>query len=702
MEEQAVDQKSTFSVEELSQAHGVSSTRTDAHGNEHPLPQRAVVQVLRALGVDASTPERIEVESLALVDDEWRRMLPETLVLVSGHTYNLPVHVHHGETVVAWLDDDTGRHVQDLTQLDVYVTPRTVEGREVGRATFELPVNLRPGLYTIRARSESDQARCLLVVRPSSMPFSRSRGYGFAYLPHSLRSENSWGIGDFQDIADTAVLSALHSKTNFLRIGSVGIGQDSRCPESNRYIDPIYIRIEAIRESGYVTSADRSLIEWSYEPLELEEGAEAPRVIDRTTVWHAKLSALKIIFGVPKQYARQVSFQEFCESGGADLHEFAQWWLTQHPEATLEHSTESYRRVQITARDIEFAKWLQWVASQQLSGAHSEAQQGRSRGLVREMSVGIGVNSFDALALENAVIPHFGVVNWYEQFVSLESAFAPLHPTRHKRRIANHYIRMMKSLEGTCARVIFNHADLIFRQHWAPESGNVDDYVEVATDFDLILGVLAVMSGQTKIEILFDAAGLESWMFEELKSRGFGISVRWDIAGMQPPVHNIAGITDISVGDMYGAPLAGILSGEDIELRERLGVDDEHGYTGAARGIAQQRRDHVVAALAQQGRLSSQLTERELIEAIYASCAQSDAPSVSISLTDAVGERRAMSVSQADDQYPQYNLLVNDSSGSPITVENLFDSARARQLLSHIAALRESRGYNKREAAISF
>ena len=60
----------------------------------------------------------------------------------------MPVHLPHGEPAEVWVDlEDGGR--RDVRQVDHWVPPRVIDGREVGEATFELPGDLPLGWHTL-------------------------------------------------------------------------------------------------------------------------------------------------------------------------------------------------------------------------------------------------------------------------------------------------------------------------------------------------------------------------------------------------------------------------------------------------------------------------------------------------------------------------------------------------------------------------
>ena len=82
---------------DLAAAHGVATFFHDWRGGERQVPAPAVVSVLAALGVDASTPGAARSALDRVRDGRWREMLPSYLVVRGGIAGRVGVHVPHGE-----------------------------------------------------------------------------------------------------------------------------------------------------------------------------------------------------------------------------------------------------------------------------------------------------------------------------------------------------------------------------------------------------------------------------------------------------------------------------------------------------------------------------------------------------------------------------------------------------------------------------
>lgn len=149
------------------------------------------------MGVDATTPERVDVALASAADAQWRRMLPPTVVVRRGRSVELPVYVTDGVPVEVWIELESQRGAYELSQLDVYTEPRVVDGRSIGRAVFEIPADLPLGWHEIRARTPDGQTRTTLAVTPDRLElpasFKEFRAWGLMAQLYSVRSRQSWG-----------------------------------------------------------------------------------------------------------------------------------------------------------------------------------------------------------------------------------------------------------------------------------------------------------------------------------------------------------------------------------------------------------------------------------------------------------------------------------------------------------------------------
>lgn len=694
---------------QLAQAHGVVPDFWGFDGSHRLVAAATLISVLAALGVDASSPERVQVSLADAEDAPWRRPVPPVVVLRLGATPRVPVHVHDGDTVEVWLelDAEAGGGRRDLAQLDVYTEPRMVDGRRVGRATFELPGDLPLGWHTLRAAGPSGSARCHVVVVPARLelpaPLETGRAWGFMAQMYSVRSRQSWGVGDLADVGEVAWLSARRCGADFLLINPLHAAEPTGpmtaspyLPTTRRFVNPIYLRVEDIRETGYLSAADRSLVEWAAESV---RGLDDDGPIDRDAAWAAKRSALEVVYHAPRSAARQAQFEDFRAGQGAGLEAFALWSaLTEKygpaaawPAEARDPSSAFVRQARVDLADrIELHCWLQWACDDQLAAAQRAAREGgMSIGIVHDLAVGVHPYGADAWALGDVLATDVGVgapPDMYNQQGQNWSQ-PPWRPDALARAGYVPYRDMLRTVLRHAGALRIDHILGLFRLWWVPAGSPADEGAYVRYDHEALIGILCLEAHRAGAMVIGEDLGtVEPWVRDYLGGRGIlGTSVLWfekDGSGKPLPPERYRRLTLATVTTHDLPPTAGYLAEEHVALRERLGLLTEP--VQVVRRAARQERAAMLDALERRGLVGPDPSEREVVEALHRFVLATPAVLVGVSLADAVGERRAQNQPGTDAEYPNWKVPLADGSGRPMGVEDLFDSARLRSLVATI------------------
>jgi len=694
----------------LAEAHGVVPDYWGFDGTHKMVAAKTLVGVLAALGVDASSAERIEVSLAHALDEPWRRALPPVVVLRAGESPQVPVHVRDGDPVELWLelDPEAGGGRRELAQTDMYTAPRSVDGQQLGRAMFQLPDDLPLGWHTMRATGVTGPARSVVVVVPARLEvpdaLSAGRAWGFMAQLYSVRSRQSWGVGDLADAGEIAWLSAKRCQADFLLINPLHAAEPTGpmtpspyLPTTRRFVNPIYLRVEDVRETGYLSAADRSLVEWAGESIRALDEDDGP--IDRDVAWTAKRTALEVIYQAPRSTARQAKFDGFRAEQGEGLEVFALWSaLTERygsdaswPAAARDPSSAFVKKAAVELADrIDFHCWLQWVADEQLSAAQRAALEGgMSIGIVHDLAVGVHPAGADAWALGDVLAKGASVgapPDMYNQQGQNWSQ-PPWHPDALARAGYAPYRDMLRTVLRHAGALRIDHIMGLFRLWWIPAGSGAGEGAYVTYDHEAMIGILCLEASRAGALVIGEDLGtVEPWVRGYLKDRGIlGTSVLWfekDASGtpLPPEKYRRLALATVTTHDL--PPTAGYLAEEHVALRERLGLLTEpvHVVQRAARA----ERLEMLEVLTERGLLGPDPSEREIVEALHRFVRATPALLVGVSLADAVGERRAQNQPGTDKEYPNWRVPLADGSGRLVTVEDLFDSARLRSLVAAI------------------
>ena len=253
---------------ELAHAYGVATEFHDWRGRRVDVPEETVSTVLAAMDVDVSDPARALA---ARQDARWARMLPPSVVVVSGEERSFAVHVTDGDPVEVSVDLEAGGR-RDLGQVDRWVPPRRVGDRTVGEATFAVPTDLPLGYHRIRARSGAVTDETVLIVTPAWLGLPESvrdrRSWGLATQLYSVRSRQSWGVGDLVDLTDLAVWSGAELGADYVLVNPLHAAEpvaplepSPYLPTSRRFFNPLYVRVERVVEYAALPAAARATVE---------------------------------------------------------------------------------------------------------------------------------------------------------------------------------------------------------------------------------------------------------------------------------------------------------------------------------------------------------------------------------------------------------------------------------------------------------
>jgi len=309
---------------ELAAACGVATEYWDWQDRHTVVSAETIIGVLAALGVDASTREATEVALYFRWLDRWQRMLPPCLVTRQGWSPWFGVHVDHGADVTVWVETEDGSRRHDVHQQDHWVNPETVDGRLVGEATFAVPADLPTGYHRLVAESGGQRTQCPLIVTPAwvGLPAALAdrRTWGLALQLYSVRSHRSWGTGDLTDLTDLTTWAAVRHAAGFVLVNPLHAAEplapmepSPYLPSTRRFVNPLYLRVEAIEEYAYLDASARESVAALRASVASANTADA---VDRDSAWAAKDAALRLVHRVPRSPGRDISYETFVADQG--------------------------------------------------------------------------------------------------------------------------------------------------------------------------------------------------------------------------------------------------------------------------------------------------------------------------------------------------------------------------------------------------
>lgn len=696
------------SLAELAQRFGVAGEYEDWTGKRVAVERSTLIAVLGSLGVDAETEDS---RSAALAQHErehWRRPLPPTIVGRDDAETSFWVHVAHGAPADVSIRLEDGSTRGGIRQVENFTPPFELGDKRIGEATFVVPAGLPLGYHRVHLRSGDHEATAPLIITPSwlGMPsrLGARRLWGLAVQLYSVRSENSWGVGDLTDLTDLAVWGGARHGAGYVLVNPLHAAAPTNpmepspyLPTSRRFANPIYLRVEAIPECARLAKGGR------IGKLRAAVQARAARhdSIDRDAAWAAKRTALKRIFRVRRTPGRQLAFDAFKAREGAALDDFATWcalaerygadWR-QWPEA-LRHpaSSEVAEFARRHDRKVDFHRWLQWQLDDQLAAAQSQAvRTGMALGVMHDLAVGVHPTGADSWALQDVLALGVTAGAPPDEFNQLGQDWSqpPWRPDQLEALGYQPFRSLIEAILRHAGGVRIDHIIGLFRLWWIPRGAQPNKGTYVRYNHDAMIGIVALEAHRAGAVVVGEDLGtVEPWVRDYLRSRGLlGTSILWfelDRLGAQHvplPAERWREYCLSSVTTHDLPPTPGYLAGEHVRLRHALGLLTRSAEEELADDRAAQSA--WLEALIGAGLLQPDADEEAVILALYRYLTLTPSRMLALALTDAVGDKRTQNQPGTTDEYPNWRVPLTGPDGRPMVLEDVFVDPRAAALAS--------------------
>src|SRR5829696_2396224 len=694
------------SLIELARRYGVATEYQNWTGRHTTVADSTLIAVLDALGVPAATEDERTAALLAHDRDYWARSLPPAIVGRSGAASSFWVHVTHGDPVGVWIRLEDGSVRTDLRQLENNRHPYDLDGRLIGEATFELPADLPLGYHQLHLQIGSSDTSTLVVISPASLELPARlgprRAWGLATQLYSVRSQGSWGIGDLTDLVDLAVWSASRHGAGFVLVNPLHAAApippmepSPYLPTSRRFVNPLYLRPDAIPEFAYVRP--RGTLRKGHK--EAQARADRAKRVDRDAAWKAKRTALESVYLVTRSAGRELAYAAYRDREGHSIDDFATWCALaeeyggdwhQWPEELQRPASPAVAEFTAKcAKTVDFHRWLQWQLDDQLTAAQATAvQAGMELGIMHDLAVGVDPNGADAWALQDVLA--LGVTTGAppDEFNQLGQDWSkpPWRPDRLEKAAYEPFRALVNAVLRHAGGVRINHIIGLFRLWWIPKSSPPTDGTYVRYDHEAMIGILALEAHRAGAVVVGEDLGtVEPWVRDYLNERGlFGTSILWfeadrDGDGGPLPAERWREYCLSSVTTHDLPPTAGYLAGEHVRLREKLGLLTRPADEELASDQAQQAA--WLAELRRVGLLGDDVDDPAgIILALYEYLGRTPSKLLALSLADAVGDLRTQNQPGTTDEYPNWRVPLCGPDGRKLLLEEVFTDPRAAAL----------------------
>lgn len=713
---------------------GIAADYKNFRGEHVQVPIEYRVNLLRSMGVDVSSPEKIAEEAFALDVEPWQHCFPRLVVSPSGPNAQFEINIspeRFGERFQWSLEDRQHRSIADGS-----FAPDTIE--ETGEYLFEgrrfsrrrvCAGDLAPGYYVLKVSSPSCKEQTTLAVYPQQTASAEwietnSKIWGVIVQLYTLKSDRSWGIGDFGDLAallqkiaatgaDVVGLNPLHVLSPDLETHF-----SPYSPSDRRYINPLYIDIASI--------ADFSAIGGQVD-LSLVDEVRGATAVDYQKVRDLKYSVLQQMFAsflntdLLSGSSRSQSFCNFVEKHKASLLDFAfyeacyqRWQGATFIIDSAGDSTEIAADIfppgqaifplgqakQPAQLAVLFHCYLQWLADLQLENCQTTALScGMKVGLIRDLAVGAEGGGAEVSANTDLFCRGSAIGAPPDPLAQTGQNWGlpPVIPSELRNTGFKHLIELFRSNMQHCGALRIDHAMSLMRLWWCPPGQTADHGAYIYYPFTEMLGLLTLESHLNNCLIIGEDLGVVPDEFRQAigEAKVFSNKVFYfeKDAGNQFRAPQEYDVHSLAMVNNHDVPtLASWWNSTDLELRRRLDLLEQGvNYKDVCQARAEEKMQVLGMLQTQglypeswQGKTVDQAADRDLIDAILLLLSHASSTIFVMQLEDFLLMDEPVNVPGTFKEHANWQRKLS------ATIDEIFANERIMSLLNRIDAIRKN------------
>ncbi|MDR0959341.1 MAG: 4-alpha-glucanotransferase [Propionibacteriaceae bacterium] len=692
-------------LSELASRYGISTEFWDWKGNYVPISAETIIACLAALDVDASSPEKAWEALDAHERWQWKRHLPDCVVVEQNQDRVIDVQVMAGASAHVWVRCEDGRGI-GAEQVANDWPDREVDGQWRGRASFRLPTWIELGYHTVILESGEERYESPFIVTPSWVGVPQKgfeKVWGFMTQLYSISGQNSWCFGDMSDLTDLAVWSTTQHGAGFVLTNPVHAAEPiSRIepspylPCSRRYVNPLYIRPEAIEE--YLNAPDSEKRAIRSIRTNLDKRMVGKKEIDRDSIWAEKKKALRRIFALERRPVRQMEMEAFFAAEAEPLRDFATWcalcekfgtarWKKWDEGFQRPNSAEVQAFAEENAETVTFYMWMQWIAESQAIAAHRTAlAAGMPVGVMSDLAVGVHTQGAESWSMGGAFAQGVTVgapPDGYNQ-AGQDWTQPPWRPDRLEQSGYRPFRAMVKAALRHSGGLRVDHIIGLFRLWWIPEGFSPKEGTYVRYNHEALIGILALEALRSGAVVIGEDLGtVEPWVRDYLRRRGLlGTSVLWfeyndDGSIKAPEQWREYCMASVTTHDL--PPTLGYLSHSHVYLRNELGLLTESLDEEINKDVQEQAG--IMSVLADRGLMEQgERDPQQRLLALHRYLLKAPSKLLCVALTDAVGEKETENQPGTLDEYPNWRVPLHDDKSQRLTLEEIYTMERVKDL----------------------
>ena len=622
-----------------------------------------------------------------------------------------PIRAKGNDVALKLTLEDGTEYAGDLT---AYLTGSNADD---GSLQLTLPDDIPAGYHTLAVDAGPLHAEAALICAPARIELppavAEKQRWGWMAQMYSIRSAESWGVGDYGDLKLLLSDAATKSHADFMLINPIHatapvppLEPSPYLPESRRFLNVTYIRPQDIAEYAELNEADQAEVARLH--AEASPANDSIEPLDINSAWWHKRQALQLVYNVPRSVERQAAFDAFKEAAGPDLRAFAAWsvafqvwgapWEGTWFKDTNRDSPEVVELMREHADMVDFECWLQWIADEQVTAAQNAARDsGMALGLMQDMAV--GVHSLGADVWWNPERFAVGSVtvgcppDFYNQ-QGQDWGQPPFNPNYLAKTGYGVYREMVHNMFSHAGAVRIDHVLGLFRLWWIPQGEGARGGAYVTYDYEAMIAILTIEASRVNGLVVGEDLGtVPDYVRTVLGEHGLlGCMVEWFArvddspnAGdpyADPSTYRKYALASVTTHDL--PPTAGYLQFEHVKLREQLHLLS--GPVEEFQASATAERDAMMDRLVESGLITPEVAGdveghiQEIVEAMHKMLLKSPSVLLQAALVDGVGETRTQNQPGTSSEYSNWRVPLAGPDLKVVHTDEVFDLPRVQSL----------------------
>lgn len=683
-------------LEQLLGLYGIASEFITFSGETAHTSLEHRINILVALGALPANEAEADRVLTQAADEPWQHWL-SPVEFVSPDACQVSVHLpsdvlqHPLVWEVRLEQGDTMRGTWEAAHSEEQ-DQRRIGDRVYSKHILHLPA-LPSGYHHLQLEIGHEHAAAQLIVAPERCHepvwlTEDKKVWGVSVQLYTMMSDVNLGHGDLADLrtlignfaalgADFILLNPLHALDNRYPEHA-----SPYSPADRRFLNPLYIHPRTEPEFPLCHGLDKMLREHEDEIRALSASA---RVEYRGT-FRLKYRVFDLMYQyfksehLQQNTQRALAFRNWVEALGERGDDFARF----QSEIAIE-GVES-------AGEPDFHLYLQWLMEAQLEACqHLALNLGMKVGIIRDMAVGTGEDSFEVRANPElycrearigAPPDHFNPdgQNW---------SLLPVRPLAQKKSGFAAFIELLRVNMKFCGALRIDHVMSLMRLWWCPTDGSNAAGAYVHYPVKALFAILRLESQRAGTMVIGEDLGVVPPEIRQyLDEAGVLSNVvfyfeKYDNGQFRRPEHYRHKALAI-VANHDVPPLKAWWNGSDITLRRTIGLiqNDEHLHHEEASRLRE--KQFIVELLQEQQLLPSSWQDKavttpfdaDLGQAILRLCARSASQLLSVQLDDIAGLEVPVNIPGTNTEYDNWRRKM------PFPLPTILATEYARTLLS--------------------